>query len=166
MHFLSKSNEKQKLCKKYEYKLIKNWPNSCNTISFRSMPISFCRKRSVVRSRLAHMIDVRNISCCFVQAKPNWFSYILLVFAKFKDEILTTYRKLIDFFRILQPDEATLLQFGLGMGQGSPINDASQQQNSQNTSVYRESRGSFQSFARQFGNRVLICSRFRFDLDE
>lgn len=68
---------------------------------------------------------------CFIQGKKTCSNIWLIVFV-------------FCFCVCFQPDEITLLQFGLGPPQNSQINDGSQQQqnaNSQNSPVYRESRG-------------------------
>lgn len=66
--------------------------------------------------------------------------------------------QLTDFRIHFQPDEITLLQFGLAAPQNSQINDGSQQQNanSQNSPVYRESRGAFLYFAHAYCVRAFI----------
>lgn len=66
--------------------------------------------------------------------------------------------QLTDFCIRFQPDEITLLQFGLAAPQNSQINDGSQQQNanSQNSPVYRESRGAFLYAASAYCVRTFI----------
>lgn len=82
--------------------------------------------------------------------RRNCFFYAKIFTAKFCDYYDFKCTKVVKhltnryvFRTCFQPDEITLLQFGLGAPQNSQINDGSQQQNAngQNTPVYRESRG-------------------------